>query len=493
MLKLFAVPRFSDPEKQRRSSILFATQISAVVMMVLIVPTSYILAPDHPEVLLEGAIGAAAIFFSCYLLKKGKLEIAGWIVVILGWLILTLDLAFISGIRGVNILGQVLIVMLAGLTIGGRSALIITGVNLVANLIVLYLEQYGILVDPNPLPADFLRYSIQTIYTALAAVYIWRADVVIKKAFLESEATADRYRALFERTNDGVLILDLNWRVLNSNPQAEKLFGFQPQELMGQEFTNWFGGNDHEDVTGYLNDILAGSDLPILENVLNKKNGFEIPVEISLALVPDSIGDPHHIQCILRDITERKEYERHLIFEAMHDPLTKLPNRKYLEQQFLKIKSRRSDDQTMMAVFFIDIDDFKSVNDQFSHGVGDLVLVELASRLQRSVRESDIVARLGGDEFIILLENIHTKENVIKVAKKIIHSISDPFQVKDLSLIITVSIGINFSEKNQIDMEELIKTSDSALYNVKEDGKNDFQFYDPAPREKDLPSTNIEN
>ena len=493
MKRLFAIPNFSDPEKQRRASILVATQVAAVVMMLLIMVTTFASSTDHPEILFEGAAGAALIIYSFYLLKKGKLVIAGWIIVVMGWLVLTLDLVFISGIQGVNILGQVLIVMLAGLAINGRASLIVTCASIVANLIVLYLQQEGILADLSPLPANFTRYMIQSIYSGLAAIYIWRADTVIKKAFLNSQTTADRYRALFERTNDGVLILDLNWRVLNSNPQAAKLLGFQLQELMGQEFTNWFGSNDHVDVTGYLNDILAGSDLPILENVLRKENGSEIPVEISLALVPDSIGDPHHIQCILRDITDRKEYERHLIFEALHDPLTQLPNRKYLEKQFLKIKSRRSDDQRMMAVFFIDIDDFKSVNDQFSHDVGDLVLIELASRLQRTVRESDIVARLGGDEFIILLENIHTKENVIKVAEKIIHSISDPFQVKDLSIIITISIGINFSEKNQMDVEELIKTSDSALYNVKEDGKNDFRFYDPAQIEKDLPSTNIEN
>ena len=397
----------------------------------------------------------------------------------MGWSLLTLDLAIISGIRGVNVLGQVMIVMFAGLAISGRSALLITGASLVANLIVLYLEQSGILVNPAPLAANFTRYSIQTIYSALAAIYIWRADVVIKKAFLESQATADRYRALFERTNDGVLILDLNWRVLNSNPQAAGLLGFQPPEIMGQEFANWFGSNGPMDVTGYLNDILAGSELPVIENVLREKNGSEIPVEIRLALVPDSKGDPQHIQCILRDITEWKKYEDHLIYEAVHDPLTKLPNRKYIEKQFLNIKNRRSDDQKMIAVFFVDIDDFKLVNDQFGHDVGDLVLIELASRLQRSVRDSDTVARLGGDEFLIILENIHTKENVTKVAEKIIHSISDPFQVKDQSLIITISIGINFSEKNQIDLDDLIETSDAALYNVKEAGKNDFRFFDP--------------
>ncbi len=479
MINIFAVPHFSDPAKQRRASILVGTQVAAIVMILLIVVISYILTPDHPEVLLQGAVGAAAIISSFYLLKIGKLEIAGWIIVILGWLILTLDLALISGIRGVNILGQVLIVMFAGLAINGRSALIITGVSLVANLIIFYLEQYGILADPAPLGANLARYIIQTIYTALAAIYIWRADVVIKKAFLESQATADRYRALFDHTNDGVMILDLNWCVLNSNPQAAKLLGFQPPALAGQDFTSWFGSPGHTNGTEYLRDILAGSELPVIENVIRDKNGSEIPVEISLALVPDSDGNPHHIQCILRDITDRKAYESHLVFEALHDPLTKLPNRKYLEQHFLNNNNRRSDDHRMMAVFFLDIDDFKSVNDQFGHDAGDQVLLELASRLQRSVRDSDTVARLGGDEFIIILENIHTKENVIKVAEKIIHSISDPFMIKDLPIIITVSIGINFSEKDQIPVVDLINTSDAALYSVKESGKNDFRFFDP--------------
>jgi diguanylate cyclase (GGDEF)-like protein/PAS domain S-box-containing protein len=479
MLKLFAFPFFSDPEKQRRANILVATQVAAVVMMVLIMGISFVLAPDHPEVLLQGTAGATAVIFSFILLKKGKLEIAGWIIVILGWLILTLDLALISGIRGVNILGQVLIVMFAGLAISGKSALIITGINMAANLIVLYLEQSGILVEPTPLPADFSRYIIQSIYTALAAIYIWRADTVIKQAFIETQATADRYRALFERTNDGVLILDLNWCVLNSNPQAADLLGYIDPDLIGLNFSHRLGGNGMIDSSAYLNDILAGSDLPIFENVIQQKNGSDIPVEISMAIVPDSSGDPHHIQCILRDITERKEYERHLVFQTLHDPLTNLPNRKYLEKEFLNINNRRSDDHRLVAVLFIDIDDFKFVNDEHGHQVGDLVLTELGNRLQRSVRDSDTVARMGGDEFVIILENIHTKENVISVAEKIISRISDPFQIQDQTIMITVSIGIDFTEKSDMAEADLIKTSDAALYMVKEDGKNNFRFYDP--------------
>lgn len=478
MKRLFTIPHFEDPEEKRRASILVATQVASLVMMALIIPISYFLAPDHPEVLLEGAGGIILVTLSYYLLKKGKLEIAGWIIVTLGWLIMTLDLAFISGIRGVNVLGQILIVMFAGLAINGKSAMIITGVSLVANLIILNLEQTGILPNPNPLPANLMRYSLQTLYTALAASYIWRSDVVRKKAFLESQTTADRYRALFEHTNDGVLILDLNWCILNSNSQATDLLGYLEPGLIGQNFSHSFEGNGKIDRTAYLNDILTGSELPIFENVLQQKDGSDIPVEISLALVPDSFGDPHHIQCIVRDITERKEYERRLVFQTLHDPLTNLANRKYLKNQFQNINNRRSDDNCLVAVLFIDIDDFKNVNDRFGHQNGDIVLKELGARLQRSVRDSDTVARMGGDEFVIVLENIHTKENVTKVAEKIISCISDPFQIQDQTIMITVSIGINLSDKKNMAEVDLIKTSDAALYTVKENGKNNFRFYD---------------
>lgn len=474
-----AFPTFSDPEKQRRANILVATQVAAVVMIVLIVLISMIISPDHPEVLLQGVVGSAAIISSYILLKKGKLEISGWIIVVLGWLILTLDLVLISGIRGVNVLGQVLIVMFAGLAISGKSALIITGINMVANLLVLYLETSGILAQPNPLPADLSRYIIQSIYTALAAVYIWRADSVIKNAFQNSQATADRYRALYERTNDGVLILDLNWRVLNYNPQAAELLGLLKEVMVGLDFSSKLGGKDKMASTRYLNEILAGSDLPTFENVILPDNGSEIPVEVSLALVPDADGKPQHIQCIIRDITERKEYERGLVYQTLHDPLTKLPNRKYLEDQFSNLSDRSANDFPQVAVLFIDIDDFKEVNDQLGHQGGDLVLKELGARLQQSVRDSDTVARMGGDEFFIILDNIHTKENVTIVAEKIIKAISDPFYIQDQTIMITVSIGISFSETKMMTEEELIKTSDAALYRVKESGKNNYSFYDP--------------
>ncbi len=215
-MKIFSIPEFKDQEKQRRANILVATQLASGIMIVVIVIGSYILAPEHPEVLLQGMVGTVAMFISYFLLRKGKLEAAGWMIAILGWLILTLDLVFISGIRGVNVLGQVLIVMFAGLAISGKSAFIITVISAGINLIVLQLELNGILIQPAPLQANLTRWLIQTVYVFLAAVYVWRADIGIKDAIFKSQTTADRYRALFERTNDGVVIIDLNWIILST-------------------------------------------------------------------------------------------------------------------------------------------------------------------------------------------------------------------------------------------------------------------------------------
>ncbi|MCJ7716553.1 MAG: sensor domain-containing diguanylate cyclase [Anaerolineales bacterium] len=478
MNKIITIPEFKDEEKQRRANILVTTQFASIIMIVAIMVISFFLTPEHSEVLLQGGAGAVAMLFSYLLLKKGKLEAAGWVIVILGWLILTLDLALFSGIRGVNILGQVLLVMFAGLAINGRSAIIITGTTVLVNLIILQLEQNGILAQPLPLEANFSRWFIQTVYLMLAAVYIWRSDTVIKRALFESQSTADRYRALFERTNDGVVILNLDWFVLSSNSKAADLMNLSMAELIGEQFITWDILVEPEKIKEYKDDVLRGDDIPNFEHVLRRKDGSTLPVEISMALVPDAEGNPLHIQCIMRDITERKDYEHQLKHQALHDPLTNLPNRTLFENRFELVQSRRSEENSLVAVLFIDMDGFKLVNDTYGHSVGDQVLMELGARLQGVVRESDTVARVGGDEFLIILDNIYNKSNVSRIAEKLVEGITHPFQVGEHLIQITASIGINFTDKNNLSEVDLIKTSDTAMYQVKEDGKNDFRFYD---------------
>ena len=478
MNKFFAVPKFIDQEHQRRANILVVTQFSVLFLVVAIVIFSYFTTPEHTETLSLGSIGAVAMLISFGLLRKRKLEAASWIIVILGWLVFTVDLAFFAGIRGVSVHGQILMVIFTGLAVGGRSALLMTLLTLTANFIILRMEQLGLLASPLPLPASDTRWFIQTAYTILAAVYIWTADRVIRTALLNSRETADRYRALFEKTNDGVVIYDLDWNVLSTNSQADELLGYSPGELIGLKASKFEDPENAVLVQQRREQLLQGENLPIFEETLNRKDGSHIPVELSMALVLDAAENPSHVQCIMRDITERKLYEDQLQHQALHDPLTNLPNRILFEDHYQRVHSQDKGDQSLVAVLFTDLDNFKNVNDDFGHAIGDQVLQVLGSRLQDSLRESDTVARLGGDEFVIILENIHHKEIVSKIAQKLLKSISKPLKIGEHTFEITASIGIQIAEKGNLPAVDLLKHSDYAMYQVKDSGKNDYRFYD---------------
>ena len=476
MKKYFVIPKFLDQEKQRGADILVVSQFSGLLLVIAIVIFSAITSPEHTETYYLGAAGVLAIIFSYILLRNGKLEAACWMIVILGWLVFTVDLAAIAGIRGVSVHGQILIVIFAGLALNGKTALIVTLLTLTANFVILRLEEAGILANPLPLPANDTRWFIQTVYIMLAAVYIWTADRVLKKALSNSSETADRYRALFERTNDGVVIYNLEWNVISANTQALDLLGYTEREFIGLNSFEYEDPENPDVMRRNQEQILRGEIIPIFEDTLVRKDGSRVPVEFSMALVHDAKGNPRHVQCIMRDITERKDYEQRLQQQALYDPLTNLPNRTLFEDRYQKAHSKT--DPSLVAVLFVDLDNFKWVNDEYGHAVGDQVLQELGIRLQNSLRESDTVARLGGDEFVIILENIHNKEDVSKIAEKLLKTISNSMHIDDTHIQITASIGINIAEKRNLPYVDLLKSSDFAMYQVKDSGKNDFRFYE---------------
>ena len=477
--KIFTIPEFSDQDKQRRANILVVTQFSVLILIAAIVIYSSFASPEHTETLYLGGTGALAMLISYGLLRKGKLEAACWLIVILGWLVFTIDMAMVAGIRGVSVQWQILIVIFAGLALNGKTALLITIFTLIINFLILRMEQNGLVVNLLPLPANDTRWFIQTVYTILAAVYIWTADRLIRTALLTSGEIADRYRALFERTNDGVVIYDLDWNVLSANSQADELLGYSPGGLIGLKASKFEDPENAVQIQQRREQILQGENLPIFEDTLNRRDGSHIPVELSIALVHDSEENPSHVQCIMRDITERKLYEDQLRHQALHDPLTNLPNRILFEDHYQRAHAQDEHDQSLVAVLFTDLDNFKTVNDDFGHAIGDQVLQELGSRLQNSLRESDTVARLGGDEFVIILENIHNKEDVSKIAQKLLKSISQPLKIGELTFEITASIGIQLAEKRNLPAVDLLRQSDYAMYQVKDSGKNGYRFYDP--------------
>ena len=475
-MKIFTIPEFKDQEKQRRANILVVTQFSVLFLVIAIVIYSSFTSPEHTEIYYMGGIGALAMLISYGLLRKGKLEAACWLIVILGWLVFTIDMAMVAGIRGVSVHGQILIVIFAGLALNGKTALLITIFTLTINFLILRMEQNGLVVNLLPLPANDTRWFIQTIYLIMAAVYIWTADRVIRSALSESQETADRYRALFDRTNDGVVIFDLNWNVLSANLQALELLGYTSAELTGMNAADYEDPDKPELMDQRREQILRGESLPIFEETLVRKDGTRAQVELSVALVHDAKGNPRHVQCIMRDITERKDYELQLQQQALYDPLTNLPNRILFEDRYQSIYSKT--DQSLVAVLFVDLDNFKWVNDDFGHAVGDQVLQELGRRMQGVLRESDTVARMGGDEFVIILENIRNKMDVSKITEKLLNNIYLPIQIGDHCIQITASVGISIAEKRDLPDLDLLKNSDVAMYRAKDIGKNNFQFFD---------------
>jgi len=487
--KYFSIPEFTDRDDQRRANILVVSQIMVFLIVAAILVFTQNTTPDRTETFLQGGLGMLAMVVSYFFLRNKKIKISAWIIAIAGWLIFTLDLAFIAGIRGISTYGQFLMVIFSGFVISGRSALLMTILTLMANFGILRMETLGYLEKPMPLPANETRWFLQTAYSILAAIYIWTADRVIRQALSKSHQAADQYRALFDLTSDGVVMIGLDWKILSANAQALQMLGYDEGEFVGMEVNRWEDFEDPDLMEKRRTQILAGEDLLSFEEILIKKEGSRINVEMRLTLVHDTDGQPLHVQCIIRDITAQKEYEQQLQHQALHDPLTNLPNRILFENRYQLAHSPDDTDQRLVAVLFVDLDNFKLVNDDFGHAVGDQVLMKLGDRMQSSLRESDTVARLGGDEFVIILEDIQNKEDVRKIVRKIQQNISQPMMFDGQQIHVTASIGINISEKSKLSETDLVKTSDSAMYQVKEDGKNDFRFYDTAPRSKDLPST----
>ena len=202
-----------------------------------------------------------------------------------------------------------------------------------------------------------------------------------------------------------------------------------------------------------------------------------VDVEMSLSAGVRS-GDSPAVWGVCRDITERKRAQSALHTLAHHDILTGLPNRVLLEDRLVQAKAFAHRQQTGFAVLFLDLDRFKIINDTLGHSIGDELLRLVASRLQRTLRETDTVARIGGDEFIVLLANTDKRDDVTLLADKIMTSLALPFYLRDHELFVTSSLGGCLYPEDDHDTESMMKKADIAMYHAKALGRNNFQFYD---------------
>ncbi|MFP7476879.1 DUF4084 domain-containing protein [Terribacillus saccharophilus] len=311
---------------------------------------------------------------------------------------------------------------------------------------------------------------------------IARQLLVIKenqKLLLEISSKADaleiseqKYKSLFEHHPESVFSLDLDGRIQGANKAGMDLLGCRQDELIGIASASFAVSKDQPIVTNKIDQMKNGKPLAYEFTLRNRLGKFH---NISMTNIPIMIKNKLvGVFGIGKDITVEKKNEERIQFLAYHDPLTGLANRALFEES---LRKAISENKSQFAILFIDLDNFKKVNDTLGHDIGDKLLQSVAQRLKACIRRSDIAARNGGDEFTILLNPLSNQEETHKLAKDILLSLRQVHHIDGYDIQCLPSIGISLYPEDGQTWTELMKYADQAMYKVKMNGKGNFRFY----------------
>lgn len=276
--------------------------------------------------------------------------------------------------------------------------------------------------------------------------------------------------------DDGVMMTGPDRMISWVNPAFTKITGYTLDEIRGKKPSTLSSGKHDDEFYRHMYEKLDAGERWQGEIWNRRKDGDIYPEWLSVNVVKDESGQLINYVGIFSDITRQKANEEQSRYLTTHDPLTGLGNRYLLEQtlDFAILNSKRS--KKGIAVLFIDLDGFKWINDTYGHLVGDDLLRDVAGMLTEAIRESDVATRPGGDEFILILENLTSMDDAVKVAKKIAHPVH---LTMDPSAFVTFSIGISYYDgTGKTDSKTLIKQADEAMYQVKQSGKNAIKIAD---------------
>ncbi|HOY70332.1 MAG TPA: EAL domain-containing protein [Methylotenera sp.] len=275
----------------------------------------------------------------------------------------------------------------------------------------------------------------------------------------------------FMSAGEGMMVMDEKGCILSINKAYTTITGFREIDALG--LTHKAMRDKDCDVwrTLQLNDKWSG------EKLNYRKSGEAYQERITLSAVRNHLHQVTHYVGVFSDITEAKHSQNRLQELVNHDPLTGLPNRRLFTELLEHAIKRAEREHHEIALLFVDLDRFKSINDSLGHQVGDKLLYEVSKRIHHTVRDSDVVARLGGDEFLVMMDNIKSIEDAASVAQKIIYALQIEFHIDSKEIFIGASVGISIFPKDGNDVEGLIKAADIAMYQIKNRGKNNFCFY----------------
>ncbi len=307
--------------------------------------------------------------------------------------------------------------------------------------------------------------------------YIWLSiDNIQEYKIREAELLLSD--AVFHNTTEVIFITDASKNIIKVNEAFSSVTGFTFEEVMGKN-PRIFKSGKHD--SKFYDDIFmeVNTTGKWRGEIWNKrKNGEIYPSLQSISVVHDEHGKLIRYVALLSDISIQKAYEEQLLIDSHHDVLTGLPNRLFLNQMLTQTLSRSERRNKIFALFFIDLNQFKEVNDTYGHECGDKLLQAVAERLQANIRADDFVARLGGDEFTIIFESIQRDEEAIIVAKTLIEKTKQPLVFEECTITPSLSIGIAFYPKDGKDASELLKCADHAMYHAKHQTEEHYFIYD---------------
>ena len=308
------------------------------------------------------------------------------------------------------------------------------------------------------------------------AIYLYGQDITDRKRHDEK---LQLLASVFESTIEGIIVTDPTGKILQVNPAFSAISGYRPEEALGENPRILQSGRHGDDFYREMWESLEYRGRWSGQLWNRRKNGEAYPQWLSISAIKDSRGRTVNYVGIFHDITDIKHKEERIKHRAEHDPLTGLPNRALFYDRLHMSVARARRNKEMVALLFMDLDNFKDVNDSLGHAVGDLLLKEVAKRLVSTLRSEDTVARLGGDEFTAILPDTSGRQEGTQAAGRIIEAISAPINIGEHELHVGVSIGITLYPLDGRDSETLVKNADMAMYRAKNAGRNNYQVFSP--------------
>lgn len=303
-----------------------------------------------------------------------------------------------------------------------------------------------------------------------------------------------RYRSIFENAIEGIFQSTLEGQYLVANPALASIYGYESSTALISALNNI----QHQLYVlptrrdEFVKEITTKGKVHNFQSQIYRKDKSIIWISENARLVYDKDNRPIYYEGTVEDITELKNHAVEIEYQATHDNLTGLPNRYILNDRLQQSINFASRYHTKLAIVFVDLDQFKVINDSMGHSVGDQLLVSVSKRISNNVRDIDTVVRLGGDEFVILIPNVQTRQDIELSLSRLLNHMSAPLNINDFNFSVTCSMGISVYPDDGRDPDTLLKNADSAMFKAKHTGRNNFQFFTPELNEKLTDRFNLE-